>query len=87
MKKGLFKGIIAAVAALSMTVNVMAAGSIVGAIDMPKVSSSAGSVTLSKVEANTYEPELQAVVDKLNAAPRNTTVADAFRLDITLNHI
>lgn len=83
MKKGLFKGIIAAVAALSMTVNVMAAGSIVGAIDMPKVSSSAGSVTLSKVEANTYEPELQAVVDKLNAAPRNTTVADAFGVDLS----
>ena len=83
MKKRLFKGIIATVAALSMTVSVMAAGSIVGAIDMPKASSSAGRVTLSKVESDTYEPELQAVVDKLNNAPAGTTVADAFVIDLS----
>ena len=83
MKKKFLKGIVATLVAMSMTVNVMAAGSIVGAIDMPKVSASAGNVTLNKVEAATYPAELQAVVDKLNAAPANSTVADAFGTDLS----
>lgn len=82
MKKRLFVGVAAAVLSLSMTLNVMAAGSIVGAIDMPKVSSSSGSVTLSNVTENMYDSELQRVVDQLNDAPRNTTVAEAFGIDL-----
>ena len=46
MKKKFLKKIVAVVAALSMTTTVMAAGSIVGAIDMPKVSASQGKVTM-----------------------------------------
>lgn len=83
MQKRLFKGVVAAVAALAMTVNVMAAGSIVGAIDMPKVSSSEGKATLSKVTENMYEEELQQVVDKLNNAHKDSTVADAFGSDLS----
>ena len=82
MKKRLFAGVAAAVLSLSMTLNVMAAGSIVGAIDMPKVSSSSGSVTLSNVTDNMYDSELQRVVDQLNDAPRNTTVEEAFGVDL-----
>jgi len=78
MKKKFLKKIVAVVAALSMTTTVMAAGSIVGAIDMPKVSASQGKVTLQKVTAGMYEPEVQAVVDKLNAAKAGATVKEAF---------
>ena len=78
MKKKFLKKIVAVVAALSMTTTVMAAGSIVGAIDMPKVAASQGKVTLQKVTAGMYEPEVQAVVDKLNAAKAGATVKEAF---------
>lgn len=83
MTKRLFAGIAAVVLSLSMTLNVMAAGSIVGAIDMPKVSSSSGTVTLSAVTANLYNSWLQGVVDRLNDAPRNETVAEAFGGDLS----
>lgn len=82
MKKRLFAGIVAAVLSLSMTVNVMAARSIVGAIDMPKVSSSRGTATLSSVTEGMYDSELQRIVDQLNSAKRNATVADAFGIDL-----
>lgn len=86
MKKRFFKGIIAAVAALSMTVNVMAAGSIVGAIDKPKVSSSEGQAVLSEVTDDMYSGALQRVVRNLNGARRNATVAEAFGDDlVTVN--
>lgn len=78
MKKKFLKTIAAVVAALSMTTTVMAAGSIVGAIDMPKVSASQGKVTLQKVTAGMYDPEVQEVVDRLNAAPAGATVKEAF---------
>ena len=82
MKKGLLKGMIAVVMAFAMSANVMAAGSIVGALDPAKVSSSEGNVTLSPVTPGMYEEELQRVVDKLNAAPRDSSVADAFGEDL-----
>lgn len=78
MKKKIFKGIIAAVAALSMAVNVMAAGSIVGAIDKPKVSSSEGQAVLSEVTDDMYDAALRGTVRRLNGASRNATVAEAF---------
>lgn len=78
MKNRLFTGFVAVAAALSMTLNVMAAGSIVGAIDTPQVSVGEGSVTLEKVESDTYEEKLQEVVEKVNAAPQDATVKDAF---------
>lgn len=78
MVKKLFKGIVAVAAVLSMSVNVMAAGSIVGAIDMPKADASQGKVTLTSVTANTYDAGLQTVVDRLNKATRDVTVAAAF---------
>lgn len=82
MKKGLLKGMIAVVMAVAMSANVMAAGSIVGALDPAKVSASEGNVTLSPVTPGMYEEELQRVVDKLNAASRDSSVADAFGEDL-----
>lgn len=82
MKKGLLKGMIAVVMAFAMSANVMAAGSIVGALDPAKVSASEGNVTLSPVTPGMYEEELQRVVDKLNAATRDLSVADAFGEDL-----
>ena len=82
MKKGLLKGMIAVVMAFAMSANVMAAGSIVGALDPAKVSASEGNVTLSPVTPGMYEEELQRVVDKLNAASRDSSVADAFGEDL-----
>lgn len=82
MKKGLLKGMIAVVMAFAMSANVMAAGSIVGALDPAKVSASEGNVTLSPVTPGMYEEELQRVVDKLNAATRDSSVADAFGEDL-----
>lgn len=78
MFKKIVKGMVAAATVLSMSMSVMAAGSIVGAIDMPNVSASEGKVSLSKVVADTYEAELQAVVDRLNQARPEVTVEEAF---------
>ena len=83
MRKGFLKGIAAAVLMLSMSANVMAAGSIVGALDPAKVTASEGSATLSTVTPGMYEEGLQRVVDKLNAAPRDSSVAAAFGEDLT----
>ncbi len=78
MVKRFLKGIVAVAAVLSMSVNVMASGSIVGAFDTPKVKSSQGNVTLANVTENTYGGELQKTVNRLNNAPQSTTVAAAF---------
>lgn len=82
MVKRFLKGIVAAVAALSMTVSVMAAGSIVGAIDKPKVSSSEGTAVLSEVTEGMYDAALYRMVRSLNGAPRTATVAEAFGDDL-----
>ena len=78
MKKKIFKIIAAATAVLSMSATAMAAGSIVGAIDMPKISASQGRVSLTKTAPDMYEAQLQETVDRLNAASGDTTVAEAF---------
>lgn len=82
MIKKFVKGIIAAMTVMSVSMTAMAAGSIVGSIDMPKVSSSAGSVSLVNVTAGMYDEQLQAVVDALNRAGRDVSVAEAFGTDL-----
>ncbi|MCR1839779.1 LPXTG cell wall anchor domain-containing protein [Murimonas intestini] len=78
MKKKILKIIAAAAAVMSMSATVMAAGSIVGAIDMPGISASRGSVSLTKTAPGMYGAELQEAVDRLNGASGDTTVAEAF---------
>lgn len=78
MKKRFMTGVVAAVTALAMSISVLAAGSIVGSIDMPNASADRGSVTLSPVTPGTYADDLQKVVDDLNAADADTTVTGAF---------
>lgn len=51
MKKKFFSVIAAIIAILALSLNVFAADSIVGSIDMPQASSDKGSVTLGKVPA------------------------------------
>ena len=46
MKKRFMTGVVAAVTALAMSISALAAGSIVGSIDMPNASVDRGSVTL-----------------------------------------
>lgn len=94
----------AAAAVLAMPANVMASGSISGAVDYNNVTaateSEAGTtettgetstdgseamttdtvgVTLSPVEADTYEAELQAQVDAMNSASADATLLDVFQ--------
>lgn len=78
MKKRFMAGVVAAVTALAMSISVLAAGSIVGSIDMPNASVDRGSVTLSPVAPGIYADDLQKVVDDLNAADADTTVTGAF---------
>lgn len=78
MKKRFMTGVVAAVAALAMSISAFAAGSIVGSIDMPKASADQGNVTLSPVTSGLYNDDLQKVVDDLNAASAGSTVKDAF---------
>ena len=78
MKKKFFSVMTAIIAVLALSLNVFAAGSIVGSIDMPKASADRGSVRLSPVTPGMYDDALQSIVDRLNNAGRNTTVKDAF---------
>ena len=79
MKKTFLKAFTAVIAVLALSLNVFAAGSIVGSIDMPNASSDRGKVTLS---ASKYSEELQRIIDRLNNARRGTTVKDAFGDDL-----
>lgn len=78
MKKTFLKAFTAVIAVLALSLNVFAAGSIVGSIDMPNASSDRGKVTLSAVDLSKYSEELQQIIDRLNNARRGTTVKDAF---------
>ena len=75
MFKKLLKTMVVAVAAMSMTVTVMAAGSIVGTLDKNNVSSDKGSVSLT----DKVSGDMQAVVDKVNNAQADSTVNQAFQ--------
>lgn len=76
--KKIFSKVLAVAAALTMTVSVMAAGSIVGSIDMPNASASEGTVSLDQVQPGTFDSVIQAVVDQLNQASAQSTLKDAF---------
>ena len=78
MKKKFFSVIVAIIAMLALSLNVFAANSIVGSIDMPQASSDKGSVTLGKVPSGKYSRDLQNVIDRLNNAARNSSVKNAF---------
>ena len=78
MKKKFFSVIVAIIAMLALSLNVFAANSIVGSIDMPQASSDKGSVTLGKVHSGKYSRDLQNVIDRLNNAARNSSVKNAF---------
>ena len=78
MKKKFFSVIVAIIAMLALSLNVFAANSIVGSIDMPQASSDKGSVTLGKVPSGKYSRNLQDVIDRLNNAARNSSVKNAF---------
>ena len=82
MKKTFLKAFTAVIAVLALSLNVFAAGSIVGSIDMPNASSDRGKVTLSAVDLSKYSEELQRIIDRLNNARRGTTVKDAFGDDL-----
>ena len=78
MKKRFMTGVVAAVTALAMSVSALAAGSIVGAIDMPKASTDKGTISLESVAPGTYDDDLQKVVDKMNDAKLSASVKEAF---------
>lgn len=78
MKKTFLKAFTAVIAVLALSLNVFAAGSIVGSIDMPNASSDRGRVTLSPVDLSKYSKELQEIINRLNNANRYSTVKDAF---------
>ena len=73
-------GIAAAAVVMSMSMNAVAAGSIVGSIDMTKVESDKGKVELKAVEPEMFEEELQEIVEGLNKAPAEGTLKEAFEL-------
>lgn len=62
MKKTFLKAFTAVIAVLALSLNVFAAGSIVGSIDMPNASSDRGKVTLSAVDLSKYSEELQQII-------------------------
>ena len=82
MKKTFLKAFTAVIAVLALSLNVFAAGSIVGSIDMPNASSDRGKVTLSAVDLSKYSEKLQRIINRLNNARRGTTVKDAFGDDL-----
>ena len=82
MKKTFLKAFTAVIAVLALSLNVFAAGSIVGSIDMPNASSDRGKGTLSAVDLSTYSEKLQRIINRLNNARRGTTVKDAFGDDL-----
>lgn len=82
MKKTFLKAFTAVIAVLALSLNVFAAGSIIGSIDMPNASSDRGKVTLSAVDLSKYSEKLQRIINRLNNARRGTTVKDAFGDDL-----
>lgn len=74
MFKKLFKAMVVAVAAMSMTVTVMAAGSIVGTLDKNNATSDKGNVTIT----DEVPGAAQGVVDKVNNSKVDSTVGQAF---------
>lgn len=82
MKKTFLKAFTTVIAVLALSLNVFAAGSIVGSIDMPNASSDRGKVTLSAVDLSKYSEKLQRIINRLNNARRGTTVKDAFGDDL-----
>lgn len=86
--------VLAAVSVLSMSANVMAAGSITNAVDTNKVTASTVTkkivgdkteiatedvdVKLEEVEADTFETDIQKEVDILNQSDADTIVESAF---------
>ena len=73
-------GIAAAAVVMSMSMNTLAAGSIVGSIDMTKVESDKGKVELKAIEPEMFEEELQEIIEGLNKAPAEATLKEAFEL-------
>ena len=78
MKKRFMTGVVAAVTALAMSVSALAAGSIVGTIDMPNASTDKGTISLEPVAPGTYDDDLQKVVDEMNDAKSSASVKAAF---------
>ena len=68
MKKRFMTGVVAAVTALAMSVSALAAGSIVGTIDMPNASTDKGTISLEPVAPGAYDDDLQKVVDESSAS-------------------
>ena len=58
MEKTFLKAFTAVIAVLALSLNVFAAGSIVGSIDMPNASSDRGKVTLSAVDLSKYSEKI-----------------------------
>lgn len=90
MKKRFIKLLTAAVLMMSMSMSVMAAGSIVGSIDMPKTSatdSNGNPVNVVVTDAKSdYDGNVQLAVNTMNAAKRDTTVGAALT-GLNLNQI
>lgn len=63
---------------LTMSVQALAAPSIVGSLDMPNVFSDQGNATLTPITDGMYDSKLQAQVDSLNNAKPSMSVKDAF---------
>ena len=77
-KKRFMTGVVAAVTALAMSVSALAAGSIVGTIDMPNASTDKGTISLEPVAPGAYDDDLQKVVDEINDAKSSASVKAAF---------
>lgn len=94
MKAKVFKTVLTAAAVLSLSVNVMAAGSITDAVDNNNVSAEVTTraivggktqfiveevgVKMEEVKADTFPAEIQKEVDALNQADAETTLQAAF---------
>ena len=65
---------------LAFSVSVYADPSIVGSIDMPRIESSEGEVTLSPVGPDSFSEEMQKVIDIFNNANPNLTLKELYDL-------
>lgn len=63
---------------IGMSVSALAAGSIVGTIDMPNASTDKGTISLEPVAPGAYDDDLQKVVDEINDAKSSASVKAAF---------
>ena len=57
-------------------------GDSIGTIDIPQASTDKGNVKISTVKEDMYDIDLQRIVEKLNGAPRASTVKTAFGEDL-----